>query len=137
VSWLTWDAIKLFVKKAWVWSKHHWKIIALVIWTIAVWTISRKRSKTMMKVLDTARKSYEAEIDALSKTHAEEQAKKAEAIDEYHKVVDSIEERYREKRDELTFEKRARIKELVDSHAGDQESLDRALQEEFGFEHVE
>tara|TARA_Y100000593_G_scaffold92446_1_gene184112 strand:+ start:39 stop:452 length:414 start_codon:yes stop_codon:yes gene_type:complete len=137
VSWLTWEAVKLFAKKAWVWCKHHWKIIALVVWTIVVWVISRRHSKTMMKVLDTTRRSYEAEIDALNKTHAEEQAKKAEAVDEYHKVIDSIEEQYEEQRDELTFEKRARIKELVDSHAGDKESLNQALQEEFGFQHVE
>jgi len=80
VSWLTWDAIKLFVKKAWVWSKHHWKIIALVIWTIAVWTISRKRSKTMMKVLDTARKSYEAEIDALVRHTLKSRQKKQKQL---------------------------------------------------------
>ena len=137
MSWLTWEAVKLFAKKAWVWCKHHWKIIALVVWAIVVWVISRRHSKTMMKVLDTTRRSYEAEIDALNKTHAEEQAKKAEAVDEYHKVIDSIEEQYEEQKDELTFEKRARIKELVDSHAGDKESLNQALQEEFGFQHVE
>jgi hypothetical protein len=137
VSWLTWEAIKLFAKKAWVWCKHHWKIIALVIWTVVIWVISRRQSRTMMKVLETTRKSYQAEIDALNKTHAEEQAKKAEAIDEYHKVVDLIEEQYKEQRDKLTFEKKARIKELIASHGSDRTAFDKALREEFGFEHVE
>ena len=91
----------------------------------------------MMKVLETTRKSYEDEIAALNRTYAEEQARKAEATSEYHKVVDSIEEQYRDRRDELTSEKKARIKELMDSHAGDKESLNEALREEFGFEHVE
>ncbi len=137
MSWLTWEATKLFVKKAWVWSKHHWKIVALVIWTIVIWFVSRKNAKAMLKVLETTRKSYEDEIEAINKTHAEEQQRKAEAVEQYQKVMDSIEVRYQNERDKLTFEKRARIKELVDSHAGNKESLNEALKEEFGFEYVE
>ena len=91
----------------------------------------------MMKVLETTRQSYEDEIDVLNKTHAEEQERKTEAIDEYHKVVDSIEEKYQEEKRELDSKKRDRIKELVDSYDGDREGLNAALKEEFGFEHVE
>ena len=137
MNWLTWEATKLFAKKAWIWSKHHWKIIALVVWTIVIWFVSRKNARAMLKVLETTRKSYQDEIDVLNKTHAEEQQKKAEAVDEYHKVIESIESRYRGEKDKLTFEKRARIKELVDSHTGDKQSLNDALKGEFGFEYVE
>ena len=137
MSWLTWEAIKLFTVKAWVWSKHHWKIIALVVWTIVIWFVSRKNAQAMLKVLETTRKSYEDEIDAINSTHAEEQRKKSEAVDRYHRVIDSIESQYKNQKDKLTFEKRARIKELVDSHANDKESLNEALKGEFGFEYVE
>ena len=137
MSWLTLEATKLFLQKAWVWSKHHWKIIALVVWTIVIWFVSRKNARAMLKVLETSRKSYEDEIDVLNKTHAEEQKRKAEAVDEYHRLIDTIENRYKNEKDKLTFEKRARIKELVDSYSGDKESLNNALKEEFGFEHVE
>tara|TARA_R110000744_G_scaffold19511_1_gene51513 strand:+ start:339 stop:752 length:414 start_codon:yes stop_codon:yes gene_type:complete len=137
MSWLTWGATKLFLAKAWIWSKHHWKIIALVVWTIAIWFVSRKSSRAMLKVLQTSRKSYEDEVEVLNKTHAEEQKKKAAAIDEYHKLLGSIEKKYKNEKDKLTFEKRVRIKELIESYGGDKESLNNALMEEFGFEYVE
>ena len=137
MSWLTWEATKLFLAKAWIWSKHHWKIIALVVWTIVIWFVSRKNAKAVLKVLQASRKSYEDEIEVLNKTHAEEQKRKAEAVDEYHKLLSSIEENYKNEKDNLTFEKRARIKELIESYGGDKESLNSALMEEFGFEYVE
>jgi len=137
MSWLTWGATKLFLAKAWIWSKHHWKIIALVVWTIAIWFVSRKSSRAMLKVLQTSRKSYEDEVEVLNKTHAEEQKRKAAAVDEYHKLLGSIEKKYKNEKDKLTFEKRVRIKELIESYGGDKESLNNALMEEFGFEYVE
>ena len=91
----------------------------------------------MLKVLQTSRKSYEDEVEVLNKTHAEEQKRKAAAVDEYHKLLGSIEKKYKNEKDKLTFEKRARIKELIESYGGDKESLNNALMEEFGFEYVE
>ena len=137
MSWLTWGAVKLFAKKAWVWSKHHWKILALVAWTIVIWVVSRGNVGAMLKVLETSRKSYKDEVEVLNSTHAEEQKKKAEAVDRYHTILDSIEEKYKEQADKLTFEKRIRIKQLVDSYSDDREALNSALKDEFGFEYVE
>ena len=137
MSWLTWSAVKLFVKRAWVWCKHHWKILALIVWTIIIWVISRNNAKTMLKVLDTARQSYEEEIDVLNRTHQQELEEHAQAIERYQAVIGSIERQYEEQRDELSFDKRARIKELVDSFKEDPDALNDALKEEFGFEYVE
>tara|TARA_R100001082_G_scaffold5591_2_gene3825 strand:+ start:3064 stop:3480 length:417 start_codon:yes stop_codon:yes gene_type:complete len=137
MSWLTWEATKLFAKKAWVWCKHHWKIVALVVWTIVIWFVSRKNSQVALKVLETARNSYQEEIDAVNKTHEEEIRKRDEAIERYNNVLDSIEQNYEESKEKLTFEKRARIKELIDSHGSDKSALNDALKEEFGFEYVE
>lgn len=137
MSWLTWPAIKLFLKKAWIWCKHHWKIIALIVWTIVIWVVARGNTRAMMKVLDAARKSYKDEVDILNKTHEDEKERQAQATEEYIALIGSIESKYEDQKDSLTFEKRARIKELVDSHRGDREALNSALKEEFGFEHVE
>ena len=137
MSWLTWSASKLFLQKAWVWSRHHWKIIALVVWTIVIWFVSRKNARAMLKVLETSRKSYEDEIGVLNKTHEKEQKRKAEAMEKYHHILGSIEENYKEQSDKLTFEKRTRIKQLVDSYGDDQDLLNEVLKDEFGFEYVE
>ena len=133
---LSWLSAKMALKKAWVWSKHHWKIIAIAVWTVLIWIVSRKNSRDMMNVLETTRKGYEDEIAAINKTHNEEQRRKSEALEEYHRVIESIENQHKEARDELTLEKRARIKELVDSYKDDKEGFNRALSEEFGFQHV-
>jgi len=136
MSWLTWSAVKLFTKKTWVWLKHHWKIVALIVWTIVIWAVSRKNARAMLKVLDAARQSYEDEVDILNKTHQEELEKRSQAISKSQEFITSIEEQYEDQKDQLTFEKRARIKELIESFHDDQESLNNALKEEFGFEHV-
>jgi len=133
---LTWPATKLFIKKAWIWSKHHWKIIAIVSWSAFIWFISRRSSSAALEVLEKARKSYEQEIEVLSRTHEEELRKQKEAISTYNQVIESIEEESKAKKENLTFEKRARIKELVDSYHEDPNSLNSALQEEFGFTYV-
>ena len=80
MSWLTWGATKLFLAKAWIWSKHHWKIIALVVWTIAIWFVSRKSSRAMLKVLQTSRKSYEDEVEVLNKLMQKSKRKKQQQL---------------------------------------------------------
>ena len=91
----------------------------------------------MMKVIDAARKSYKDEVSILNKTHEDEKKRQTQATEEYIALISTIESKYEDQKDNLTFEKRARIKELVDSHRGDQEALNNALKEEFGFEYVE
>lgn len=137
MSWLTWEALKLFSKKAWIWCKHHWKIVAIVIWTLVVWIVSKRNSQAMMKVLETAKKSYEDEMAAVNKTHEDEIKRRDEAIEKYNSLIDSIEEKYEDDKAALTQEKKDRIRELVESHSTDKSALDDALREEFGFEHLE
>ena len=134
---LTWSATKLFIKKAWIWSKHHWKIIAILAWSIFIWFISRRSATAALEVLEKTRKSYEEEMNVLSRTHEEELRKQKEAISTYNQVIRTIEEESEAKKESLTFEKRARIRELVDSYHEDPNSLNSALQEEFGFTYVE
>jgi t-SNARE complex subunit (syntaxin) len=101
-----------------------------------VWFISRRSSAAALEVLERTQKSYQEEIDVLSRTHEEELRRQKEAISTYNQVIDSIEEESKAKKENLTFEKRARIKELVDSYHEDPNSLNSALQEEFGFTYV-
>ncbi len=137
MSWLTWEAVKLFAKKAWIWSKHHWKILALVAWTIVIWFVSRKNARAMLKVLETTRQSYEDEISALNETHEEEVEKITLAAKDYQRVISDLDKNYKEQTGKLTFEKRERIQELMDLHYHDKEAFSDAVEKEFGFKYVE
>jgi uncharacterized membrane protein len=137
MSWLTWEAIKLFTKKAWIWSKHHWKIVALVVWTIVIWFVSRKNARSMLKVLETTRQSYEDEISALNETHEKEIEKIELSIKDYQRVISDLDKNYKEQTGKLTFEKRERVQQLMDMHYHDKEAFSEAIEEEFGFKYVE
>ena len=137
MSWLTWEAVKLFAKKAWIWSKHHWKIVALVVLTIVIWFVSRKNARAMLKVLETTRQSYEDEISALNETHEKEIEKIELSVKDYQRVISNLDKNYKEQTGKLTFEKRERVQQLMDMHYHDKEAFSDAIEEEFGFKYVE
>ena len=132
---LTWVSIKLFFKKAFIWCKHNWKILAIALWTLFVWIVARKNVEAYKKVLDTSIQSYRDEIEAVEKTHNDEIEKRDKAVKKYSEVIKSIENSYIEEKDNLSNEKREKIRQIVDDYYNDQESLNEEL-EKLGFKNV-
>ena len=103
-------AIKLFLNKSWLWIKHHWKMLFLFAWTFIIWFVSRKNTDAAMKVLDATK---------------------------YNSILDQIEDAHKSASQQLKFDKRARIKEIVNQYHNDPSNLNKTLLDEFGFEYVE
>jgi hypothetical protein len=114
---MTWLTFVLHSKKVWVWCKHHWKILALALWTLIVFAIARKNVKAYKKVLDTTIENYKKEVEVLEDTHKEEIRKRDEAIKKH------------------SVEKRSRYLELVKMYDSDPENINKILEEEFGFKY--
>jgi|TARA_R100001163_G_C5007986_1_gene154849 peptidoglycan hydrolase CwlO-like protein len=129
-------AFKLALKKAWVWCKHHWKILLLAAWTIAIWIISRRGLNSHKKVLDAAIKNYESEIEVIQSAHEKEIDKRNKAIETYQAVLSEAEKNYKDSQQELGIMKKERLKDLVNQYADDPESLNSAIEAEFGFRYV-
>ena len=134
---MTWLTLVLYSKKIWVWCKHHWKILALALWTLVVFLIARKNVRAYKKVLDTTIESYKKEVEVLENSHKEEIRKRDEAIKKHNDDIKKLEEKYAGDKEELDVKKRSRYLELVKMYKSDPESINKILEEEFGFKYEE
>lgn len=132
---MTWLTFVLHSKKVWVWCKHHWKILALALWTLIVFAIARKNVKAYKKVLDTTIENYKKEVEVLENTHKEEIRKRDEAIKKHNDDIKRLEDEYVGDKEELSVEKRSRYLELVKMYDSDPDSINKILEEEFGFKY--
>lgn len=127
----------LALTKAWVWTKHHWKIIAISVWTLFVWLMSRKNADMYKKILKNTIDNYKKEIEVLQNSNEKEQEEKQEAVRLRDESLARLEREYEGKEDILSFEKRARYLELLESLSTEPEMTNRAIEEEFGFKYEE
>ena len=134
---MTWLTIKLYMKKGWLWCKHHWKIAAVAAWTLIIWVVARKNVSAYAKVLDTTIESYKKEVGVLESTHNAEIEKRNEAIRKHNEAISKLEDHYERSLDYLTIEKRARFLELLALHSQDPELINNTIEDEFGFKYVE
>ena len=127
-------AIKHGLQKAWLWCKHNWKVVALLVYTILLYLLFSKNARKAKSVLDESRKAHQAEIESLKKTHAAEIQKRDENLKRYQEVMKQIEQEYAERREALSAIKKKRIKEIVDNHGDDPQKLAELVRDNFGFE---
>jgi len=128
--------VKKALKKTWVWLKHNWYIPAVLVYTVVLWIFFRRKDKAH-DVLKVRSKSYEAQIEAINKSHAEEIEKRDEILKQYNETINRLEEEFERKNKELDNKKRKAVKEIVEKHYNDPDALARMLSEKFGFEHWE
>ena len=127
----------LALTKAWVWTKHHWKIVAISAWTLFVWLMSRKNVAMYKKILDNTIDNYKKEIEVLENSRNKEQEEKEEALRLRDESLARLEREFENREESLSFEKRARYLELLETLSEDPEMANRAIEEEFGFTYEE
>ncbi len=134
---MTWLTFVLHSKKIWTWCKHHWKILALALWTLIVFLVARKNVRAYKKVLNTTIENYKKEIEVLEDSHKKEILKRDEAIKKHNDDLRKLEEKYAGDKHQLDVKKRSRYLELVKMYDTDPENINKILQEEFGFKYEE
>ena len=134
---MTWLTMRLYLKKAWLWCKHHWKIAVVAAWTLIIWVVATKNDSAYAKVLDTTINGYKNEVEVLENAHNTEIEKRNEAIRTRNEALIKLEQHYERTLDHLTVEKRARYLELITLYDQDPEFVNKTITEEFGFKYVE
>jgi hypothetical protein len=127
----------LALTKTWIWAKHHWKIVAISVWTLFVWLMSRKNVSMYKKILENTIDNYKKEIEVLETSRNKEQEDKQEAIRLRDESLERLEREFEHREESLSFEKRARYLELLESLSESPESVNKAIEEEFGFTYEE
>ena len=134
---MTWLTFVLYSKKIWIWCRHHWKILALALWTLIVFLVARKNVRAYKKVLDATVENYKKEVEVLENSHKEEIRKRDEAIKKHNEDIKRLEEKYAGDKHQLDVKRRSRYLELVKMYDTDPENINKILQEEFGFKYEE
>ena len=127
----------LALTKTWIWAKHHWKIVAISVWTLFVWLMSRKNVSMYKKILENTIDNYKKEIEVLETSRNKEQEDKQEAIRLRDESLERLEREFEHREESLSFEKRVRYLELLESLSESPESVNKAIEEEFGFTYEE
>ena len=127
----------LALTKTWIWAKHHWKIVAISVWTLFVWLMSRKNVSMYKKILENTIDNYKKEIEVLETSRNKEQEDKQEAIRLRDESLERLEREFEHREESLSYEKRARYLELLESLSESPESVNKAIEEEFGFTYEE
>ena len=133
---ITFLALKTVLKKAWVWIKHNWHVPAVLVYTLVLWIMFRRKD-TASTILEERNKSYKNQIDVINKSHEEELEKRNKIIEKYNGLIIKIEEKYSADRQELDNKKRKEVKDMVEKYHDDPDALAKLIAEKYGLTYVE
>lgn len=133
---ITFLTLKTVLKKAWVWIKHNWHVPAVLVYTLVLWIMFRRKD-TASTILEERNKSYKNQIDVINKSHEEELEKRNKIIEKYNGLIIKIEEKYSADRQELDNKKRKEVKDMVEKYHDDPDALAKLIAEKYGLNYVE
>ena len=66
----------IFWKKAWAWLKNYWYIPAVLVYTLVLWFVFRKKNDKIIQMFEISKENYKKEIDIINSAHSSEMAQK-------------------------------------------------------------
>ena len=129
-------AIKKALAKTWVWLKHNWMAPFIVVYTLFLWVLLRRKDEAKA-ILEIRSRSYQDQIDAINKAHKEEIEKRDQILEKYTKTISRLEEEFAKNNKELTEEKKKSVKEIVEKYYDDPDTLAIMIGKRFGFKYTE
>ena len=131
---MSWLATKTAFKKVWIWCKHNWKIVALVVYTVLLYLLFSKNARNAKKMLEDQRAAHKAELEALEKAYQEQLQKKDENLKKYKETLEAIEKKLEDESKKITEQQKQRVKEIIEETKNDPNKLAELIKEEFGFD---
>ena len=134
---MSWIATKAALKATWVWLKTYWQVPFMVVWTIAVYVLSRRNTDALLEVLQAKRKSYDEQIEIIRQHHNEELVERDKIIEQYKRTIVLIEEKYKKEEKVLKTKEKKKIKEIVEKSKGEPDVIKAEIEKSFGFVYVD
>ena len=134
---ITWLAVKIFLKKAWIWLKTHWYVPALFIYTLVMYVLFRRDSASIIKMMDASKESYEKQLKVVDDSYQEELNKRDELILKYQNSLKKIEEEYKIKIEDLDKKQKEEVVKIVEKNKDTPDELAKEIAELLGADYVE
>ena len=124
------------LKKIWLWIVHHWKVITIGALSIILLAVSRKHSKALSKAMQAQTENYRAQLRRLDEIHNVENEAETEAVKRYIANIKELDEEQQSAFEALDETKKEEVEAIIKKNIEDPETIDRLLQEKFGFRRV-
>ena len=122
----------IFWKKAWAWLKNYWYIPAVLIYTLVLWFVFRKKNDKIIEMFEISKENYKKEIDIINSAHSSEMAQKEEIIKDYQDALKKLQEEHSIKIENLSKEEEEEVQELIQKHKENPDVLAEEMKSLFG-----
>ena len=122
----------IFWKKAWAWLKNYWYIPAVLIYTLVLWFVFRKKNDKIIEMFEISKENYKKEIDIINSAHSSEMAQKEEIIKDYQDALKKLQEEHSIKIENLSKEEEEEVQELIQKHKENPDVLVEEMKSLFG-----
>ena len=122
----------IFWKKAWAWLKNYWYIPAVLVYTLVLWFVFRKKNDKIIQMFEISKENYKKEIDIINSAHSSEMAQKEEIIKDYQDALKKLPEEHSIKIENLSKEEEEEVQELIQKHKENPDVLAEEMKSLFG-----
>ena len=122
----------IFWKKAWAWLKNYWYIPAVLVYTLILWFVFRKKNDKIIQMFEISKENYKKEIDIINSAHSSEMAQKEEIIKDYQDALKKLQEEHSIKIENLSKEEEEEVQELIQKHKENPDVLAEEMKSLFG-----
>ena len=122
----------IFWKKAWAWLKNYWYIPAVLVYTLILWFVFRKKNDKIIQMFEISKENYKKEIDIINSAHSSEMAQKEEIIKDYQDALKKLQEEHSIKIENLSKEEEKEVQELIQKHKENPDVLAEEMKSLFG-----
>ena len=133
---MSWMAAKIFLKKAWSFTKNYWYIPAILVAILITFFTTKTNNEKLLSILKKATENHKKEIDIINNLHEEEIRKRDQLIKEHAETLEILEQEYHLKLSELDKNKKKEVDKIIKKFDGDTESLAKELSKKFGVTYV-
>ena len=124
------------LKKAWLWIGHHWKIVTIGALSIVLFVVSRKHSKAMSGAIQSQTEKYRQQMAELDKINNQANTEEREAVEKYIANIKKLDDEQHAAFEALDEEKKREVERIVEENLKDPETINRLLQDKFGFRRI-
>jgi len=107
-----WIALKILVKKVYLWVKAYWYVPFAIAYAIVTWFFFRQKAAFMLDNLRDTRKAHKKEIDILNKSKEEEVGMIKSKVGEHLERAEEAEKRFNTRSADISKRTDTRAEEL-------------------------
>jgi len=131
-----WPVAKKSLEKAFLWCKHHWKAVLLVVAFGVVYFIGRNKSSNLLDRAKDELKLYKEKTAKIEESHQQHVEDVKNAKVKYEESVKKADKQFEKFKTVQSEKKKKEIKKLLKKAKNNPDELDMILEREFGIKEV-